>query len=151
MPKYNFSEDIVVAEKTEKEMINLMRSTFGMVYISGSKFSDWDFVLRNSEGVDVSFEVKEDVTHSRTGNVGVEFESWGRPAGIARSKADFYIYKVHNSDGTTSVYVIRTSKLKRMIENRLYSRIICGGDKGSNSRNYLFLDSIFYANARKLA
>jgi len=151
MPKYNFDDDAIIAEKTEKEMVNLMRSTFGMVYISGSRFSDWDFVLRNSNGVNVSFEVKEDFSHARTGNIGVEFESWGRPAGIAVSKADFYIYKIHNSDGSISAYVIRTSKLKRLIKERLYDRIISGGDKGSNSGNYLFKDSVFYENAKKLA
>jgi hypothetical protein len=106
--------------------------------IRGVRRSDFDVRMAFPSGKEVDIEIKEDFSCERTGNVGVEVESWGRPSGLSVSKADFYLYKVHQPDGTKRVYIIRTEKLKKMIEDELYHRIVVGGDPGSNSKNYLF-------------
>lgn len=150
-PNYDFQKDLPVARKTENEVCRLLCNTFNLKFVSDCRDNRYDLMMENSSGHPVTFEVKEDFTHARTGNIGVEFECRGKPSGISVCQADFYVYKVHNSDNTTCVYLIRKSKLQKMIADKLYHRIVNGGDIGSNSMNYLFKDSVFYAQARRIA
>ena len=143
-PNYDFAKDLPIAKKTEKQIAEFLVETQNMKYVGSSdtlpgvRKSDFDIRMAWSSGKQVDIEIKEDFSCARTGNVGVECESWGRLSGISISKADFYLYKVHQPDGTKRVYIIQTSKLKKMIEDQLYHRIVVGGDPGSNSKNYLF-------------
>ena len=143
-PNYDFSKDLPIAKKTEKQIAEYLVNSQKMKFIGtsdtirGVRRSDFDIRMAFPSGKEVDIEIKEDFSCARTGNVGVECESWGRASGIAISKADFYLYKVHQPDGTKRVYIIRTNKLKEMIEQELYHRIVVGGDPGSNSKNYLF-------------
>jgi hypothetical protein len=89
------------------------------------------------QGNIVTIEVKEDFTCEKTGNVGMEYSCRGKPSGISVSKAEYYIYKLHTKDGI--VYVMhKTGILKNMIEEKKYFTTVNGGDKGSDSLNYLF-------------
>jgi hypothetical protein len=150
MPNYNYDEDIVVARKTEQEVADLVCRRCRLIFVSFCHNADYDFLLENTFGKRFSYEVKEDFSHEKTGNIGVEFNSRGHPSGISVSLADFYVYKLHNGDGSISVWIIKTETLKNMIKNCLYHKIVCGGDRGSNSMNYLFRDEIFYKNAVKI-
>lgn len=51
-------------------------------------FKDYDLIDDNG----VTFEVKTDTTSKKTGNVAIEFESWGKPSGIARTKASLWFH-----------------------------------------------------------
>jgi hypothetical protein len=144
-PNYDFNKDLPIAKKTEMQIANFLVENQDMTLIGTSDTlknvnrSDFDVRMKfNKSQKIVDIEIKEDFSCARTGNIGVECESWGRPSGIAVSKADFYLYKVHISDGKKSVYIIQTSKLKEMIANELYHRVVVGGDPGSYSKNYLF-------------
>lgn len=147
---YNFREDLPIAEKTEDEVCALLEKTFGMTLVERCHDNKYDIKMNTQSGKPVTFEVKEDFTHARTGNIGLEFESWNRPAGISVCQADYYIYKVHNSDNSIYTIIIKTETLKKMIADKLYSRIVCGGDIGSNSKNYLFKDTVFYKYSRRI-
>lgn len=148
---YDFKKDREVAEQTEIEISDLLNNLYGMTLINRCYNNKYDIRMLTKSGKQVTFEIKEDFTHARTGNIGLEFESWGRPAGIAVSQADYYIYKVHNSDNSTDVIIIKTEVLKKMIADEVYFRIVCGGDNGSNSMNYLFKDYDFYKFGRRIA
>jgi hypothetical protein len=144
-PNYDFNKDLPIAKKTEMQIANFLVENQDMTLIGTSDTlknvnrSDFDVRMKfNKSQKIVDIEIKEDFSCARTGNIGVECESWGRPSGIAVSKADFYLYKVHTSDGKKGVYIIQTSKLKEMIANELYHRVVVGGDPGSYSKNYLF-------------
>jgi hypothetical protein len=143
-PNYDFSKDLPIAKKTEKQIADFLVQSQKMKFIGtsdtikGVRRSDFDVRMEFSTGKQVDIEIKEDFSCARTGNIGVECESWGRLSGISISKANFYLYKVHLPDGRKGVYIIQTSKLKQMIEDKLYHRIVVGGDPGSDSKNYLF-------------
>jgi len=107
-------------------------------------------ILASFQNKTMTFEVKEDFTHAKTGNVGLEFSCRGKLSGISVSKAEYYIYKIHNADGTCGIYLFRTEVLKKMANDKLYFRIVNGGDVGSNSMNYLFKDYVFYKYAKKI-
>ena len=156
MPNYDFSKDLPIAKKTEQQIAEFLVNTQNMKFIGtsdtirGVRRSDFDVRMAFPTGKEVDIEIKEDFSCARTGNVGVECESWGRASGIAISKAHFYLYKVHQPDGTKRVYIIQTSKLKQMIEDELYHRIVVGGDPGSNSKNYLFKLKVIMDNFKYL-
>jgi hypothetical protein len=143
-PNYDFSKDLPIAKKTQKQIAEYLVETQNMKFIGtsddmpGVKRSDFDICMQFSSGTQATIEVKEDFTCERTGNVGVEYESWGRASGINISKADFYLYKIHMPNQKIGAYIIKTDKLKEMIKDKLYFRTVVGGDPGSNSKNYLF-------------
>ena len=144
-PNYDFKKDLIIAKETEKQIANFLIETQDMTLIGTPETlpnvnrSDFDARMKfNKSGKIVDIEIKEDKTCQYSTNIGVDYESWGRASGIAISKADFYLYKVHQPDGKKGVYIIQTNKLKEMIANKLYHQVVVGGDKGSYSKNYLF-------------
>lgn len=135
MANYDFITDRAVAEKTEQEIAEILEQK-GCKIISFNKDNRYD-ILAEVNGKPYKFEVKEDFTCKRTGNVGLEFGCRGKPSGISVSDADYYIYKLHTPRGIITV-MISSRKLKTMITNHVFHAIVVGGDPGSNSKNYLF-------------
>ena len=137
-PNYDFRKDFPIARKTEAQIAQYLSEKQKMKFLGECNNSDYDIRMETPSGKNITIEIKEDFSCARTGNVGVEYECRGRASGIEVSKADFYIYKVHQPDGKKGVYVIQTPQLKKMIENQEYFRTVVGGDPGSFSKNYLF-------------
>lgn len=149
MPIYNFHKDLPVAQKTEEEVSKILESAYNAKIKSFNHDNKYD-ILATIGDKDYTFEVKEDFTCARTGNVGVEYECRGKASGIAVSKADYYIYKIHTKNEILFV-LMRTTTLKAKIENKKYFRTVNGGDIGSNSLNYLFKLNAFLENTRTIA
>ena len=136
MPNYNFWDDLPIAQETEKEVADIL-SEKGATIKSFNNDNKYD-ILMDYKGKEITVEVKEDFTCERTGNVGLEFSCRGKDSGIACSRADFYVYKVHQPDHQIHFYMMKTGDLKGLIAHKFYKRIVNGGDVGSNSMNYLF-------------
>jgi hypothetical protein len=161
-PNYNFEKDYARSVVTEKQIADFLVKTQDMTFIAYSKDledegvakSDFDVRMKfNKSQKIVDIEIKEDLTCAHSRNIGVEFECRRKPSGIAISKADFYLYKAHLPDeekGKKGVYIIQTSKLKQMIVDKLYHRIVVGGDEGSYSKNYLFRLDVVKSNFKFL-
>lgn len=149
MPNYNFKKDLSIAKKTEAEVAGHLARIYTATIISFDDTNKYDFLLKK-DGRLFKMEVKEDFMCQKTGNVGLEFGCRGKPSGIETSEADYYIYKVHTKDQGV-VYVMHSTKtLKQMIVDKRYSRIVSGGDPGSNSMNYLFKYEVFVASGKIL-
>ena len=144
MPNYNFRKDLPIAQNTEHEIALLLTNLYGAEILEFSHDNRYDILAKMPANIGTfSFEVKEDFTCEKTGNIGLEFECRGKPSGIAVSQADFYIYKMHTPTNGIQIILISTNKLKRMIRENKYFRIVNGGDKDSNSMNYLFKLAVF--------
>lgn len=144
----NYNIDSKVAFKTEKEVAELLLKHYGWKTIKFNGNNKYDLlVIKNKKKIKI--EVKEDFTCQRTGNIGLEFECRGLPSGISVSESTHYLYKAHTRLGVVYL-LIRTEVLKQMIENHEYHRIISGGDKGSNSMNYLFKYDVIKRKSRML-
>lgn len=146
MPHYDFKKDFQIARKSEKQIAEYLVEKLNMEFIDECNNADYDIRMKTADGKTFTIEIKEDFTCQRTGNVGVEYSSWGRDSGIAISKSDLYMYKVHQPDGKIGLYAINTKKLKRMISDEKYFRTVTGGDVGSNSMNYLFKLNVIKEN-----
>jgi hypothetical protein len=73
-------------------------------------------------------EVKTDRMAHSTGNIVVEFESRGKPSGIATTKADYWCFWIEQ----TGVGIfIPTEKLRTIAEK---CRVVAGGDKDKEGK-----------------
>lgn len=139
---YNFKEDLAVALVTEKEVAKILEKIYNAEIISFNNSNEYDILTKQGDKF-ITYEVKEDFSCSRTGNVGLEYHCRGKLSGISVSKADYYIYKVHTKNEGIQFFEYKTSILRDMVAKKLYWRDANGGDKGSNSWNYLFRYEVF--------
>lgn len=72
-------------------------------------------------------EVKYDKKTRETGNVYIEFESRGKPSGIATSEADYWAYFTNEDE----CFVISTKKLKEKLR-KLNPPRVNGGDNNTS-------------------
>lgn len=150
MPHYNYQKDKRVANITESEIARNFESFYGHRVIRYEDTNRYDLEIETKRGKVFTVEVKEDFTCEETGNIGLEFSCRGKPSGISTSVSSHYVYKVHCPDGKVRFYIIKTDDLKKMIARGTYSRIVRGGDKGSNSMNYLWPLATFIKSATQI-
>lgn len=84
-------------------------------------------------------EVKTDFQASRTGNLYIEFECWGKRSGLATTKADFWVFLImkegtnKSSFGLNEIEIIKfvsTNRLKSICREWLkHNEKIKGGDQ----------------------
>lgn len=147
---YDFSKDLPIAIKTEEEVAAKFEEFYGHTVVRHDRTNKYDMLVKTAKkGKEFSVEVKEDFTCEETGNVGLEFHCRGKPSGIDVTQATHYVYKLHTKQGIR-FYIIKTDKLKKMIVDRKYKRIVIGGDKDSGSMNYLFGLDVFVSQATEI-
>ena len=93
---------------------------------------------------DKKIEVKsERDVWQRTGNIAIEYQSWGKPSGIAATEADYWFHNLCVGDDIYATIIFRVDILKKIIDNLDSVRSVSGGD-GNASRMYLLnLQKIF--------
>lgn len=134
--QYNFQLDKIESDKAEHEVADILtQNGFSVLEFGCDRRYDLSTMKNDKQ---YFFEVKEDSTCERTGNIGLEFSCRGKDSGIRTSQSDFYVYKVHTPYHAVMYILLKTSTLKKMIADHVYHRIIIGGDKDSNSKCYLF-------------
>lgn len=133
---YNFEQDLYQASRTEEQVAQWF-SNEGHEVIELNNDYRYDIKVKLKTGCVVLIEVKEDFMCKKTGNVAVEFQCRGKPSGIAKSEADYYVYKVHTPEGE-ELFSISKQKLLNLIDTEQYHTIKVGGDSGSETKMYLF-------------
>lgn len=148
MGHYNYHKDKKIAENTEKEVANILEELFDIEVVEYN--NDYRYDIRVKRGdIEYTIEIKEDFMCKDTGNIAVEFFCRGEPSGISTTEANFYIYKVHNNK-FIHYLMIPTKQLKIAIENNMHHREVSGGDKGSNTKNYLFDFDTFWMISKQI-
>lgn len=146
MAHLNFRKDLAVAQKTEAAVAKLLIAHYhDLCTAEFNDNADYDIKLTWEPGASQLYETKEDFRCKNTGNVALEFHSRGKDSGIAVSKADYYVYKLHRPDDTIVHILIPTADLKQAITDKKYFRVVNGGDKGSDTYCYLFSLEVFLA------
>jgi hypothetical protein len=94
----------------------------------GELAEDW---VKNIFSNGCKVEVKSDTMAHITGNVFIEFESRGKPSGIATTDADYWVYKINEINFAIIFDVIRLKeKLRYFYINNMY--IKNGGDNNTS-------------------
>jgi len=136
MPNYNFNDDLPAAIETEKEVAQIMAKIYDAEILKFEHSNKYD-ILARIKGKEYTFEVKEDFMSWKTGNVALEFECRGKLSGFNTTEADYYIYKIHGKNGI-HFYLFKIENILKMVSDKAWFRVVNGGDKDSNSMNYLF-------------
>jgi len=103
-------------------------STFAYDLAFGKIGEDWVEGLLTGT---FSIEVKTDRKAARTGNVFIEVFNRDKPSGISTTKADYWIYRIHDTDSAI-IIPVRTLKMhvKRHVEEHGY-KYAGEGSKGA--------------------
>ena len=85
----------------------------------------------------------------RTGNIAIEYESWGKPSGIAATESDYWFHNLCIGDDTLATLVFDVPSLKRIIENPDEKRTVSGGDNGASRMYLVSLQKLFSSDVFK--
>jgi hypothetical protein len=78
----------------------------------------------------------------KTGNIAIEFESRGKPSGIAVTEAKWWVHVLADEEDDYCMLLFPTDKLKK-IARKHFSKAINGGDNDTSKFVLLPLNEIF--------
>ena len=85
----------------------------------------------------------------RTGNIAIEYESYGKPSGIAATEADYWFHNLCIGDETCATLVFDVPSLKRIIDNLDYKKTVSGGDHNASRMYLLNIQKLFSSDVIK--
>ena len=99
---------------------------------------------------DKKIEVKsERDVWQKTGNIAIEYESYGKPSGINATESDYWFHNLCIGDETFATLVFDTTSLKRIIANLDKKRSVSGGDNNASRMYLLNLQKLFSSDVIK--
>ena len=99
---------------------------------------------------DKKIEVKSERDIWQTsGNIAVEYESYGKTSGINRTESDYWFHNLCIGDETFATIVFETKNLKKIINNLDYKRSVKGGDNNASRMYLLNIQRLFSSDVIK--
>lgn len=99
---------------------------------------------------DKKIEVKsERDVWQRTGNIAIEYESYGKPSGIRATEADYWFHNLCIGDSTFATLVFEVESLKKIIDNLDKKKSVRGGDHNASKMYLLNLQKLFSSDVIK--
>ena len=86
---------------------------------------------------------------AKTGNIAIEYESYGRPSGINATEADYWFHNLCIGKDTFATLVFDVPSLKRIIDNLDYKKSVSGGDNNASRMYLLNLQKLFSSDVIK--
>jgi len=84
-----------------------------------------------------------------TGNICIEYESYGKPSGIKATEADYWFHNLCLGSETYATIVFEVDILKRIIDRLDYVRSVSGGDHNASRMFLLNLQKLFSTDVIK--
>ena len=78
-----------------------------------------------------------------TGNIAIEYMSYGKPSGLSATEADYWFHNLCIDDDVYATLVFKTDNLKKIIKLMDNPRQIAGGDHNASKMFLLNIQSIF--------
>ena len=85
----------------------------------------------------------------RTGNIAIEYQSYGKPSGIDATESDYWFHNLCVGEDTFCTLVFNTESLKKIIKNLDYIRSVSGGDNNASRMYLLNLQKLFSSDVIK--
>jgi len=85
----------------------------------------------------------------RTGNIAVEYESYGKPSGIKATESDYWFHNLCIGNETYATLVFRTDVLRSIIDSLDYTRTVKGGDHNASAMYLLNIQKLFSSDVIK--
>ncbi len=78
-----------------------------------------------------------------TGNICIEYQSYGKPSGIAATEADYWFHNLCIGEDIFSTLVFKVDNLKKIIDNLDSKRSVSGGDHNASRMWLLNIQKLF--------
>ncbi len=99
---------------------------------------------------DKKIEVKsEKGMWQRTGNIAIEYESWGKPSGINETGSYYWFHNLCIGDDEYCTLVFNTATLKKIVKRLDSFRTVSGGDNRASQMYLLNLQKLFSSDVIK--
>jgi|TARA_B110000503_G_scaffold135155_1_gene215239 hypothetical protein len=85
----------------------------------------------------------------RTGNIAIEYQSYGKPSGIDATESDYWFHNLCVGDETFCTLVFNTDSLKKIINNLDSKRSVSGGDNNASRMYLVNLQKLFSSDVIK--
>ena len=85
----------------------------------------------------------------KTGNIAIEFESYGKPSGIRATEADYWFHNLCVGDETFCTLVFDVNSLKKIIDKLDTKKWITGGDNKASKMYLVSLQKLFSSDVIK--
>jgi len=85
----------------------------------------------------------------KTGNIAIEYESYGKPSGINSTEADYWFHNLCIGDDTFCTLVFKVDNLRKLIDKLDYKRSVSGGDHNASRMYLLKLSKLFSSDVLK--
>ena len=85
----------------------------------------------------------------KTGNIAIEYESYGKPSGINCTEADYWFHNLCIGEDIFATLVFETKNLRRIIDNLDYKKSVSGGDNMASKMYLLNIQKLFSSDVIK--
>ena len=85
----------------------------------------------------------------KSGNIAIEYESYGKPSGIKATESDYWFHNLCVGDDTFCTLVFDTKSLKKIIKNLDSKKSVSGGDNNASRMYLLNLQKLFSSDVIK--
>ena len=85
----------------------------------------------------------------KTGNIAIEYKSYGKPSGIDATTADYWFHNLCIGEETFATLVFNTDNLRRIIKNLDKKKSVSGGDNNASRMYLLNLQKLFSSDVIK--
>jgi hypothetical protein len=81
----------------------------------------------------------------QTGNIAIEYESYGKPSGIKATESDYWFHNLCIDDEEYCTLVFKTETLKKIVDKIDKFKSVSGGDHNASKMILISLQKLFSA------
>ena len=85
----------------------------------------------------------------KTGNICIEYQSYGKPSGIDATESDYWFHNLCIGDDEYCTLVFNTATLKKIVKRLDSFRTVSGGDNRASQMYLLNLQKLFSSDVIK--
>ena len=85
----------------------------------------------------------------KSGNLCIEYESYGKPSGIKATESDYWFHNLCIGDDIYATIVFRTDTLRKIIDSLDYVKTVSGGDNYASKMYLLNIQKLFSSDVIK--
>ena len=85
----------------------------------------------------------------KTGNICIEYESYGKPSGIAATEADYWFHNLCIGDEEYCTLVFKTDTLRKIVDKLDYFKTVSGGDNNASKMFLVNIQKLFSSDVIK--
>ena len=85
----------------------------------------------------------------KSGNICIEYESWGKPSGIRATESDYWFHNLCIGENEYCTLVFKTEVIKKIVDKLDYFRSVSGGDNNASKMYLVNLQKLFSSDVIK--